>query len=61
MGIYGLNYMIRPEQYGVFVIATMIKLGYEIEAKPKDIVWKINLIGKEEFNPRQKKLGEYNV
>lgn len=59
MGIYGLNYMVRPEQHGIFVIATMIKLGYEIETKPKDIVWKINLIGKEDYNPRQKKLGEY--
>lgn len=58
-GIYGLDYMTRPEQYGVFVIATMIRLGYEIELKPEKILWKINLVGKVLSGNRQKKMGEY--
>ena len=58
-GVYGLDYMTRPEQYGDFVIATMLRLGYEIELKPEKILWKINLVGKSLSGTRQKKMGEY--
>ncbi len=57
--IFDLFYMNRPEIHGVFVIATMLRLGYEIELKPKNIVWKIYLIGKRKGGLIEKSLLEY--
>ena len=57
--IFDLTYLDVPEKHGVFVIATMLRLGYEIELKPINIVWKINLLGKQLTGNVQKKVTEY--
>ena len=57
--IYGLEYMIRPEINGVFVIASLLRLGLDIQVKPIDHVYIVNLIGKTISNERQGKIGEY--
>ncbi len=59
LGKFDLFYMNRPEIHGVFVIATMLRLGYEIELKPRNIVWKIYLIGKRKKGMIQKNVWEY--
>lgn len=57
--IYGLEYMFRPEINGVFVIASLLRLGLDIQVKPVDHVYIVNLIGKLKSEDRQKKIGEY--
>jgi len=57
--IFGLKYMIRPEINGVFVIASLLRLGLDIQVKPIDHVYIVNLIGKLKSKNRQKKIGEY--
>ena len=57
--IYGLDYMVRPEINGVFVIASLLRLGLDIQVKPIDHVYIVNLIGKAISDERQKKIGEY--
>jgi len=54
-GYKNLDYMDKPEIYGIFIIAMMIKMGYEIELKPKNILWKINLI----YGRKDRKGGYY--
>jgi len=58
-GVFDLSYMKRPEINGVFVIATMIRLGYEIELKPKKIIWKIYLVGRRIKGNIQKNIMEF--
>lgn len=57
--IFGLDYTFRPEINGVFVIASLLKLGLNIQIKPVDHLWIVNLIGKVIGGKRQKKIGEY--
>ena len=57
--IYGLDYMIRPEINGVFVIASLLRLGLDIQIKPIDHVYMVNLIGKLKDGDRQKIIGEF--
>jgi len=42
----GLGIMYSPEVNGINVLATMLRLGYEIERMPKKYVWFINLLYK---------------
>lgn len=45
-GYSNLDFTDKPEIYGVFIIAMMLRMGYEIELKPENILWRINLIYK---------------
>jgi len=57
--IYGLEHTIRPEINGVFVIATLLRLGLDIQIKPIDHLYQVSLIGKSLSDYRQGKIGEY--
>jgi len=57
--IFGLDYTFRPEINGVFVIASLLRLGLDIQIKPIDHLWIVNLIGKVIGGKKQKKIGEY--
>lgn len=54
-GYKNLDYTDKPEIYGIFIIAMMIRMGYEIELKPENILWKINLI----YGRKERKGGYY--
>lgn len=57
--IYGLEHTFRPEVNGVFVIATLLRLGLDIQIRPTDHLWQVSLIGKSLSDSRQGKIGEY--